>query len=172
MRRILKRRQKSSTTKEMYYHGLGVQKNFHAAIDLFHKAANTREGSIFRRIPNSVTQEYMGRMFERGEYVSKDLQQAFLWYKSAAKDTRNSSALFKVAQMLYFGIGTAQNLEESFKFYEQATYSEHHENYPDAVRKVIYMLENGVGTEKNSEQLERMKNKLAKIENKGGNAND
>ena len=149
---------------KMYYYGLGVPLDFQMAIYWFHDVATSSEGSFFNRTSNSVAQEYMGRMFERGEYVPKDLNQAFLWYKKAAKDTRNYSALFKVAKMLYFGIGTKQNLEESFRYYEELTHFERYENYSDAVRKVIYMLENGVGTEKNLEKAEEFKRKLTEFE--------
>ncbi len=76
----------------------------------------------------------MDRMFERGKYMPKDLNQAFLWYRKAAKDTRNYSALFKVAKMLYFRIGTEQNFEESFRYYEELTHFERYKNYSDAVQ--------------------------------------
>ena len=139
------------------------KKDFRRAANLFYSASQTPEGDFFHRQINSVSQEYIGRMFERGEHVEKNLQTAFKWYKAAAKDPRNTDAIFKVAKMHYFGIGTPQDFPKSFSYYEQIKHSPRSEYYSDALQKLIYMYENGVGTEKNLDAAKELQEKLMEV---------
>lgn len=50
--------------------------------------------------------------------------------------------------MHYFGIGTPQDFQKSFTYYEQIKHSPRSEYYSNAVQKLIHMYENGVGTKK------------------------
>ena len=85
------------------------------------------------------------------------------WDQAAAKDSRNTDAIFKVAKMHYFGIGTPQDFQKSFTYYEKIINSPLGEYYSDALQKLIYMYENGVGTEKNLNAAKKLQKKLKEV---------
>ncbi len=73
----------------MYYLGRGTQQDFTRARDYFYHVAMTRENFFMVQRYNSLARQYMGQLYERGEGVPQNLQEARHWYRLAADDTRN-----------------------------------------------------------------------------------
>ncbi len=61
----------------------------------------------------------IGRMYERGNGVPKDVEKAFEWYVKAAKQG-NDKAAFKVGYSFLRGDGTAQDNEKALKWLNTA----------------------------------------------------
>ena len=73
----------------MYYLGRGTQQDFTRAREYFYNVAMTLENFFMVQRYNSLARQYMGQMYERGEGVPKNINEARHWYRLAADDTRN-----------------------------------------------------------------------------------
>lgn len=73
----------------MYYLGRGTQQDFTKARAYFFNVAMTRENFFMVERYNSLARQYMGQIYERGEGVQKNINEARHWYRLAADDARN-----------------------------------------------------------------------------------
>lgn len=64
-------------------------------------------------------QFYLGTKYQQGQDVSKDVRQAFAWYKAAA-DQGLSAAQLNVGRMLADGIGTKKDEVLARQYFEKA----------------------------------------------------
>ncbi|MBR0060005.1 MAG: sel1 repeat family protein, partial [Selenomonadaceae bacterium] len=101
---------------KMYYE----REDFPQAIRYFKYALKTRDRYPFARGQNPIALEYMGRMFERGEFVEIDLEVAYKYYEAAAKDTRNQALIFRLANDYFYGNNVAKNINKALSYFEEA----------------------------------------------------
>ena len=84
----------------MYYLGRGTRQDFCRAMDLFYAVATVRENFFMVRRYNSLARQYVGQMYERGEGVPQDMEEALHWYRLATEDERNHEAATRVHDLL------------------------------------------------------------------------
>lgn len=118
-----------------YEHGRGTKRDRPMAGSHFRKAA---------RMGHAVAQVKMAQGHERGD-TKMDQEAAYYWYCQAAAQG-DSDALFKVAEALQEGKGTARDYAEAFDKFQEAASKGHVE----AEFRAGLMLEQGLGVPKNS----------------------
>lgn len=70
-------------------------------------------------------QARMGRMFETGTGVARDLARAYEWYRLAAQVGHNADAQYRLAQMFYDGRGVLQDYGTAVDWYLKAARGGH-----------------------------------------------
>ena len=153
----------------MYYYGLGTEQNVEKAFEIFYTVANRSEKFVYRF--NSVAKYFLAKMYENGEGVEKDLNEAYKWYLMAAafknrprEGSHNvSPAMYKAAEMTLLGIGCNQNSDKALEYYK-STYDGAigvtHYRY-DAATKVEFMYKLGESIPKDEAKVESWKEELA-----------
>lgn len=68
---------------------------------------------------DAKAQTMLGSMYEKGQGISKDYQEAFKWYLKAAEQN-DAEAQFRLGSMYEDDRGVAQNDKEAFKWYLKA----------------------------------------------------
>ena len=136
---------------KMYYYGLGCQRDFEKAFELFYAAATNREKFMFVDRINSVAREYVGRMYEHGEFVEENLAEAYRWYELAAEDSRNEEMMLKVADAyLYGNAAVEKNVDKALKLLEDVGQYDTHEFFFEANLQLAWIYELGEhGVEQN-----------------------
>ncbi|MBF0500996.1 MAG: sel1 repeat family protein [Candidatus Riflebacteria bacterium] len=97
----------------MYFRGLGVQKDDKEAVKWWRKAAEQRDAQA---------QLYLGSMYYYGNGVQKNLEEAAKWTRKAAEQG-NSSAQGILASMYNLGEGVAKDEKEAAKWLRKAAQS-------------------------------------------------
>jgi uncharacterized protein len=115
-----------------YAEGLGTEKNFAKAIELWTAAANA--GDIW-------SQEKLGVSHLLGDDLPRDYQKAAYWLSQAAEDGESPYAARYVAIMFEEGWGFQRNSVEAFKW---MTYAAVHGN-ADAMYRLSEYLRRGIG---------------------------
>ena len=105
----------SSAIATWYYHGQYVRKNFRKAVQFAKKAALNGSAKDLH---------YLGISYERGEGVKKDECRAFAFYSSAAL-LGDKQAMYEVARLLFYGIGTASNRSLAKLWYGKSGIARH-----------------------------------------------
>lgn len=95
----------------MYECGLGVEKNYKIAMNLYSKAEAAGYG------PGIVS---IGRLYEKGLGVPKSPEKAFGYYKKAA-DIGCAEGEFKTGMCYKVGYGTQENIEQAFEYLQRST---------------------------------------------------
>lgn len=95
---------------ELYYHGLGTDKNLKQAFEWYQKSA--MQGNV-------LAQNNLGVMYKNGEAVEKDYYKAFELYQKSAMQG-NIVAQCNLANMYRDGKGTEKNIEEALKWYQKS----------------------------------------------------
>lgn len=94
----------------MYDMGLGVEKNYSAAINWYRKAAE--QG-------NARAQYALGRNYMQGEGVKQDKAEAIKWYRKAAEQNY-ARAQNQLGYSFQFGEGVSVDDSEAFKWFRKA----------------------------------------------------
>lgn len=118
----------------MYEHGLGMPKDFQAAILWYRTAADHGSGYAAYKI---------AQMFENGHGVQQDITQVAQWLKRAA-ECGLPEAQYKLGTMLETGRGVNQRWSEAASWYLQAA----NQGISDAQFRLGHMYENGLGVQK------------------------
>ena len=97
--------------------------DFHKGVEAYNKGDYTAALKILRPLAegkNSEAQYYLGRMYQKGQGVDKDLGQAERWYRLAAEGG-HAKAQYKIAFGYAFGAGGLnQNDAEARKWLQKA----------------------------------------------------
>ncbi|NNP67413.1 tetratricopeptide repeat protein [Acinetobacter sp. Ac_5812] len=165
-----------------YEKGIFVEKDIKKAIKLYAEAGNNNyvpamynisrlkleDGnsaealSILKKIESdnyAPAINLLGIMYNNGDYVDKDLNKAFLYYKKAA-DLGNPDAKFNLGQMYFYGEGVKQDYKKSFYWYDESA----KQNYDFAKIQLATSYYKGYGVEKN---VEKAINVISEMAEKG-----
>ncbi len=85
---------------------------------------------------------YLGIIYEAGEFVPKDLKKAAVWfYKALSADNKNVHAAYNLAHMYYVGNGVSKDITKAFQYYKAAATMNEDNPHPQACYMVgvIYM---------------------------------
>ena len=94
----------------LYYNGFGIDKNYNLALSCLDESV--KEGDdlainiIVKMAKNSFyeAQEYLGLMYYEGYGVEEDIEEAFHWFKSAAKqDFKHPKSKYYLGMMYQYG---------------------------------------------------------------------
>lgn len=162
-----------------YEKGIFVEKDIKKAIKLYSEAGNNNyvpamynigrlkledgnAAEAFSIFNNIEDQNYapalnlLGVMYNNGDYVNKDLDKAFLYYKKAA-DLGNPDAKFNLGQMYFYGEGVKQDYGKSFYWYDASA----KQDYDFAKIQLATLYYKGYGVEKNIEKAISIINSMA-----------
>lgn len=95
----------------------------------------------------AFAQYKLGNLYERGEFISKDLEKAFFNYKKAS-EKHVADALYELGNCYYSGSGTSKNAKEAVRCFELASGQDHAE----AWNNLGYCYYSGTGVRKNREK--------------------
>lgn len=162
-----------------YEKGIFVEKDINKAIQFYGEAGNNNyipamynigrlkleDGnaaeafSIFNKIEDqnyAPALNLLGVMYNNGDYVDKDLDKAFLYYKKSA-ELGNPDAKFNLGQMYFYGEGVEQDYIKSFYWYDASA----KKNYDFAKIQLAILYYKGYGVEKNIEKAISIINSMA-----------
>ncbi len=105
---------------------------------------------------DNKAQNVLGKLYENGEEIERDLDKAVYWYNIAAKDGYEE-AQYNLAKCYQNGIGVKKDDVKAFEFYKIAS----EKGYILAQISLGELYENGKGIEKNSEKAVYWYNKAA-----------
>lgn len=95
------------TLGQYYYYGLGMPKNYPAALKWLNRAAAKNDINAML---------LLGEMYEQGMGVTKDLKKSLDWTKKAALKG-SSDAAYELAEMYENGNGVPKDMAEAVKWY-------------------------------------------------------
>ncbi|ACE06262.1 hypothetical protein Aasi_0895 [Candidatus Amoebophilus asiaticus 5a2] len=101
----------------MYYEGKGIMKDIVKANKLFQEAVSTIKN--WAEKGDIGPQNLLGWMYQYGQGVGQNDQEAVLWYQKAAKQ-EHIVAQFRLASMYEHGQGVTKDLQEATKWYQKA----------------------------------------------------
>lgn len=90
---------------------------------------------------------YLGNIYKYSNGVKEDAAKAFYYFKKAVEDPNDVNAAYSLAECYFNGYGTEQNLEKSFKIYEE--YSENSDKFAE---KCGDCWNNGWGTKRDKQK--------------------
>ncbi|MBZ2174388.1 relaxase MobL [Schnuerera sp. xch1] len=146
-------------TGKMYSQGLGTEVDYERAA--YWLSLSAEEGYKFA--------EYsLGGLYYRGQGVEQSCERAFELYLKSAKQSF-PYAEFELAKMYHDGIGTNRNEEESNKYFSSAFMGFkklEKKSHDDKIQyRLGWMLQNGVGTEKDIGKAKEYYEKSARLGN-------
>jgi hypothetical protein len=106
----------------IYYHGIGVQKDFHKAIELFEKAADKQYGEAERAL---------GMMLTYGIGLDIDYDKA-LKYLLNAENHGARNVYYVLGQAFLFGLGTNQDVDKGIEYLKMASDKYYDKSYSEA----------------------------------------
>lgn len=115
--------------------------------------------SIFNKIEDqnyAPALNLLGVMYNNGDYVDKDLDKAFLYYRKAA-ELDNPDAKFNLGQMYFYGEGVEQDYKKSFYWYDASA----KQNYDFAKIQLATLYYKGYGVERDIEKAISIINSIA-----------
>jgi TPR repeat protein len=130
----------------------GSQKDTEAGLQLL------RESAEKGYVPAMLN---LGYLYERGEYVTTNYDEAFHWFTLAA-EKGNSEGELQLGGCYHYGFGTVNDLPMTAKWYRR---SAEHTNYV-AMKSLGYLLMNGYGVNKDLKEANYWFTRAA---NEGGN---
>jgi len=95
---------------------------FKQASDLYMHGEYTQAKKIFEKLAkkNNMQAQYnLGYLYEHGEGVEKNAQQALVWYKKSAKQGY-VDAQYNVATFYFTGKGVKKDVQKALYWYEEA----------------------------------------------------
>jgi len=125
---------------QMYFYGVGTEKNWESAFRYAQKPANA--GS-------AEAQFIMGQYYSEGESDKQDFNKAFYWYKKSAEGGCYESACY-LGVLYYTGKGTSQDTEEGIKWLKIA--AENENRMQDNAKQLLEKLENAQNSNKPQQQ--------------------
>jgi TPR repeat protein len=133
---------------------LNVQVSFAGPLEDGIKAAERGDFESARQLweplaeqGNANAQLLVGRLYERGEGVNQNYNEALKWYRLAAAQGNNFARLV-VGSFYYAGRGVTKNYEEAFKWFLKAAEG----GLPQAQSNLGVMLYFGIGVSANHRQ--------------------
>ncbi|MCQ4936014.1 MobP3 family relaxase [Anaerotignum propionicum] len=144
---------------KMYARGLGTEQNYEVVADWFEKSANQKY---------KFAEYSLGSQYLRGQGVEQNDEQAFALYLRSAKQGF-PYADFEVAKMYRDAIGTDKNEGESNVHFKKAFVgftALEKQSHDDKIQyRLGWMLQNGIGTEKDISKAKEYFQKSAKLGN-------
>jgi len=144
---------------KMYSQGLGTEIDYERAAYWLTLSAEERY---------KYAEYSLGGLYYRGQGVEQSYERAFDLYLKSAKQSF-PYADFEVAKMYRDGIGTGRNEEESNKYFVSAFIDFkklEKKSHDDKIQyRLGWMLQNGIGTEKDIGEAKRYYEKSAKLGN-------
>ncbi len=144
---------------KMYVRGLGTELNYEVAADWFAKSANQKY---------KFAEYFLGGQYLRGQGVEQNAEQAFALYLRSAKQGF-PYADFEVAKMYRDAIGTDKNEAESHVHFRKAFIgftALEKQSHDDKIQyRLGWMLQNGIGTERDIPRAKEYFQKSAKLGN-------
>ncbi|KXL53840.1 putative beta-lactamase HcpC precursor [Anaerotignum neopropionicum] len=144
---------------KMYAIGLGTEQNYEVAADWFTKSANQKY---------KFAEYSLGGQYLRGQGVEQNNEKSFELYLRSAKQGF-PYADFEVAKMYRDAIGTDKNEGESNVHFKKAfigfTALEKQSHDDKILYRLGWMLQNGIGTEKDISKAKEYFQKSAKLGN-------
>lgn len=144
---------------KMYARGLGTEQNHEVAADWFTKSANQKY---------KFAEYSLGGQYLRGQGVEQNDEKAFELYLRSAKQGF-PYADFEVAKMYRDAIGTDKNEAESNVHFKKAFIgftALEKQSHDDKIQyRLGWMLQNGIGTEKDMPRAKEYFQKSAKLGN-------
>jgi len=105
-----------------------------------------REWLPLAKAGDAEAQYRVGRLYDRGEGVDKDLSNASNWYGKAANQ-EHLSAMYNLGNMFWLGEGTKKNYAEAFAYLSKASVAGH----AGAQNALAIAYSEGRGVERNDE---------------------
>ncbi|WP_204966184.1 tetratricopeptide repeat protein [Megamonas hypermegale] len=99
---------------------------------------------------DSEAQYLLGIMYEKGNEIEQDYEEAVKWYKESAKQG-NSEAQYKLGYMYQFGDGVRQDYEEAVRWYKESA----EQGNSEAQNNLGEMYYYGYGVEEDYEEAIR-----------------
>jgi len=144
---------------KMFAQGLGTEQDYKKAAQWFRKSGEKKY---------KYAQYSLGGLYYQGQGVEQDFKTSFDFYLKSAKQGF-PYADFEVAKMYYDGVGTAKNIDESNIHFVKAFIGfenlEKQGNDDKLQYRIGWMLQNGIGTEKDILRAKGYFEKSAKLEN-------
>lgn len=125
----------------LYYNGLGTEQNYQEALSLFQKAAEKE---------NPAAMNNLGVMYLKGEGGLREDSKIALVYFMKASHLGDENAHNNLGNMYFNGIGVKEDRTKAFYYYHLAAAKKN----PEAMYKVAYMLENGIGVQANKNRAD------------------
>lgn len=138
----------------------------HAAKGDFRTAYNIWK--VFAEEGDSMSQFYLGVLYEKGNGIEQEYSQALFWYiKSAGQGV--ARAHYNIGNMFFNGRGVSQDYQEAGRRFKKAADL----NYAPAQYNLAYIQEKGLGSEQKPTEafgwyLKAAKNRLLKAQAKVG----
>lgn len=143
----------------MYARGLGTERNYEVAAEWFTKSANQKY---------KFAEYSLGGQYLRGQGVEQNNEKAFELYLRSAKQGF-PYADFEVAKMYRDAIGTYKNEGKSHVHFKKAFIgfaALEKQSHDDKIQyRLGWMLQNGIGTEKDMQRAKEYFQKSAKLGN-------
>lgn len=144
---------------KMYARGLGTEQNYEVVAEWFKKSANQKY---------KFAEYSLGGQYLRGKGVEQNAEQAFALYLRSAKQGF-PYADFEVAKMYRDAIGTDKNEAESHVHFRKAFIgftALEKQSHDDKIQyRLGWMLQNGIGTERDIPRAKEYFQKSAKLGN-------
>lgn len=160
-----------NTTKAREWYQLAADQSYPSAqVNLGRLIANKRgaghedcmlAASLYRKAAkkgNRNAYYNLGRIYELGKGVRKNLQKSFRWYLKAAKDG-DIDAQCHVGYCYFIGEGVAPDPEEAVVWYKRAAAA----NYEPACYNLSLCYKHGHGVKRNRSLAERWLRKAAEL---------
>ena len=144
---------------KMFAQGLGIEQNYENAAEWFEKSSSQKY---------KFAEYSLGGLYYRGQGVEQNYGKAFELYQQSAKQGF-PYADFEVAKMFRDGIGTGKNEKQSNIYFKKAFVGFEDlekQNRDDKLQyRLGWMLQNGIGTEKDIVRAKEYFQKSAKLGN-------
>jgi TPR repeat protein len=131
----------------MHFYGVGVEKDYAAALRWYRKAAAQNHPG---------PQNLIGLCFENGWGVKKDYGEALRWYRKAAEQN-HAGGQYNLGVMHECGFGVEKDVKEAARWYRKAA----EQNLPSAQNWLGVLYQNGRGVEKDYAEALRWYRKAA-----------
>lgn len=127
-----------------YENGIGVNRDYIKAAELYEKVAISDEPGVFEgwpKAPHCAAAYALGRLYEEGLLPNSSAEQSFKWYELSAK-LGEANANFKLAEFYLKGCGgIEQNYKQAFSYLLKG----YHANMSFDEAKLFYLCNNLLG---------------------------
>ncbi len=138
----------------MYFHGMGVDQDYKAALEWYQKSAEQGYGEA---------QACLGHMYEKGLGVDRDIQKALeLFVKSAEQG--NALGQVRLGNLYLNGLGVDQNPWKAFAWYQKSA----EQGNDEAQACLGHMYEKGLGVDRDIQKALELYKKSAAQDNTVG----
>jgi TPR repeat protein len=96
----------------------------------------------------------VGKFYEKGFGIDKDINKAFEWYMEASKQ-KNYNGIFEVGNCYYNGYGVVKNFDVAFEYFERAV-NDSKEELNIALYSLASCYKSGDGIRKKNESNQQL----------------